>query len=186
VGAWLQTATPTEINDVRAQANSHLTLFQECWPPLERRWRPATEVPLRADLFEGRIVLSGRPDLTLGRADGQRAGKVIVDFKTGSTSPGHRHDLHFYALLDLLRIGTPPRLLVTYYLDRAELHSEEVTEDLLDAAIRRTIAGARQVIGLRFEGREPSFRPGPGCRWCPLINECEQGSSHLNDTDDLA
>ena len=85
-------------------------MFLECFPPLEARWRPVTESRLRADLCDDRIVLSGKVDLTVGRADGLRAGKVLLDLKTGGFAPAHREDLRFYALLETLRTrhAAPP------------------------------------------------------------------------------
>ena len=65
----------------------------------------------------GQVRLSGRPDLTIGQAQGALAGKVIVDFKTGRMHGSHVADLRFYALIDTIRIGTPPRMLATSYLD---------------------------------------------------------------------
>ena len=86
-------------------------------PAAQAPWRPVLEGPLRTELLDGRRDLSGKPDLTIGHAQGTTAGKVIVDFKTGIFSPAHVADLRFYALLDTLRIGMPPRLLATYYLE---------------------------------------------------------------------
>lgn len=184
VGEWLQTATEAEIDSVRAEANNRVVTFEECWPRLERRWRPATEVPMRAELFDGRIVLSGKPDLTIGQADGQTAGKVIVDFKTGGFSSAHHADLRFYALLDALRIGVPPRLLVSYYLAAGDLHAEAVTLDQLDSTIHRTGAAAKKVIELRSGERPPALAPSGGCRWCPALATCSVGQSFLDGTDD--
>jgi hypothetical protein len=75
------------------------------------------EGKVRAELFDARVVLSGKTDLALGQADGTTAGKVLIDFKTGGFSPAHIDDLRFYALLETLKIGTPPRLLASYYLE---------------------------------------------------------------------
>ena len=58
-------------------------------------------------------------------------GKVLLDLKTGGFGPAHRDDLRFYALVETLRLGVPPRLLATYYLDAARLQQEAVTEELL-------------------------------------------------------
>ena len=181
VGEWLQTATEAEIDSIRSDANNRVCNFQDCWPPLERRWRPATEVAMRAEFFEGRIVLSGKPDLTIGQADGQTAGKVIVDFKTGRISPAHVADLRFYALLDALRIGVPPRLLVSYYLDAGALHAEAVTEDVLDATIRRVIAAAKRVVELRTGEREATLNPSTSCNWCVARPDCSVGQAFLED-----
>lgn len=185
VGVWLQTATEAEIDAVRAGANNSLLSFQECWPRLDRSWRPATEVPLRAELFDGRIVLQGKPDLTIGQPQGRVPRKVIVDFKTGRVSQTHVADLRFYALVEALRVGTPPRLLVTSYLDSGTVQTETVTEALLDTAVRRTIDGATKVIELQAGRREPRIVASNACRWCPALPECETGRRFLADDDRL-
>lgn len=183
VGDFLQRADEQVVDQIRAEANTYLCKYLDCWPPLERRWRPATEVSLRAELFEGRVVLVGRPDLTVGRSEGTRAGKVVVDFKTGAWAPGHRADLRFYALVDTLRVGTPPRLLVTSYLDSGRLDSEAVTLDVLHAEVRRTADAGAMLVELRRGGRDPVRRPGPACRWCPIAADCGAGREYLEAVD---
>lgn len=184
VGEWLQTASEADVDMVRAEANNALVSFQECWPPLKREWRPATEVPMRAEFFAGRIVLSGKPDLTIGFAEGQTAGKVIVDFKTGRTSNVHVADLRFYALLDALRVGVPPRMLVTYYLDSADMQAEPVTEAILDATVARTVAAAERIVQLMTGEREPRLVASTSCRWCPALPTCDVGRNHLDEITD--
>lgn len=184
VGEWLQRATEAEVDMVRAEANNALCSFQDCWPPLARKWRPATEVPMRAEFFAGRIVLTGKPDLTIGFPEGQTAGKVVVDFKTGRQSPAHVADLRFYALLDALRVGVPPRQLVTYYLDSATMHSEEVTNEILDATVARTVGAARRIVELRVGEREPRLAPSAVCSWCPALSTCAVGRAYRADRDE--
>ncbi|MFN8051055.1 MAG: PD-(D/E)XK nuclease family protein [Acidimicrobiales bacterium] len=184
IGEWLQTATEADIDTVRADANNAVCNFQDCWPVLDRRWRPATEVSMRAEFFEGRIVLSGKPDLTIGRPDGLVARKVIVDFKTGRISPAHVADLRFYALLDALRLGVPPRLLVSYYLDAGQLQAEPVNEGILDATVRRTVGAAERIVALRSGEREPRLVPSGACSWCPALADCATGRAFLDDRSD--
>jgi hypothetical protein len=184
VGEWLQRATEADVDVVRAEANSALCCYQECWPPLKREWRPATEVPMRAEFFAGRIVLSGKPDLTIGFPDGLTAGKVVVDFKTGRMSAAHVADLRFYALLDALRLGVPPRLLVSYYLDAGRLNAERVTEDILEATVQRTVAAAIAIVELRTERRDPKLVASGGCRWCPARAVCQTGRLYLDERSD--
>ena len=183
VGDWLQTATEADRDAVRAEANNRVCMFQDCWPPLDRKWRPATEVSMRAEFFEGRIVLSGKPDLTIGQSQGQTAGKVIVDFKTGRISPTHVADLRFYALLETLRVGVPPRLLVSYYLEAGHLQAEAVTPDVLRVAVNRTVDAANRIVELEAEARPPTLRPTPACRWCPALATCPTGSAFLEESD---
>lgn len=184
VGEWLQTATEADVDAVRSEANNALCGFLDCWPPLERRWRPATEVPMRAEFFTGRIILAGKPDLTIGQADGSVAGKVVVDFKTGRMSPAHVAELRFYALLDALRTGVPPRLLVAYYLDAGALQAETVTEEVLFATVDRTTSAARRLVELTTGAREPAYVPSPACRWCPVLDGCATGRAFLAERDD--
>ena len=181
IGDYLRTCGETERAELRAGAGSSMTQFLESFPPLKPRWRPTTESSLRAELHGGMIVLTGRPDLTLGQPDGTVAGKVTIDFKTGQFSPAHREDLRFYALLEALRI-LPPRLVATYYLDQARIHSEEVTYDLLLSAAERVIDGAHRYVELVSDQRLPTVAPGPACRWCPVQFDCPEGTEHLESS----
>lgn len=184
ISDWLRTCTEGDRAELRSMAGERVTTFLECFPPLASRWFPVTEGKLRADLCDGKVVLQGRTDLTLGRADGTRAGKVVIDLKTGGPSPSHVDDLRFYALVDTLRLGTPPRLTASYYLDSARAQPESVTVDVLHAAVARTVDGVRKLRELDA-GREPVLRPGAPCRWCPGLEGCATGRRHLGDEDDL-
>ena len=183
IADYLQSCDETERTEMRAEVGAALTQFLECFPPLKPRWRPTTDSPIRTELHDGLIVLSGKPDLTLGQPEGAVAGKVIIDFKTGRFSPVHREDLRFYALLEALRI-LPPRLLATYYLDQARFHPEEVTRDLLLSAAERVIDGAHRYVELASGRRRPTVSPGPACRWCPVQADCEEGREYLESAVD--
>jgi hypothetical protein len=176
---WLQAIGAAERAELRAVAIDRVTMFVECWPPLKSSWRPVTESSLRAELLGARVVLRGKVDLTLGRADGNTAGKVLVDLKTGGFSPHHLDDLRFYALLEILRLGVPPRRLATYYLDKGSFLPEDVTEGMLRAAVARTAAGIVKLVELRAARRDAVARPGATCRWCPVSATCEPGLAHL-------
>ena len=178
---WLRDCTDVDRAGLRADANELVAKFQDCWPPLQSRWRPVPESRLYADLFDGRITLAGKVDLALGRADGDRAGKVLVDLKTGRRSPVHREDLRFYALIETIRVGVPPRTIATHYLDSGTLSVEDVTVDLLDAAVARTADGVRRIAELRDPDRPLTKRSGPPCRWCSLADGCTEGQAWLND-----
>jgi len=183
---WLQGIGEGERAELRNEANDRLCAFLECFPPLKKTWIPRAESRLRADLCDGRVVLQGKVDLTLGRAEGLVAGKVIVDLKTGGVSPAHTEDLRFYALVETLRLGVPPRRLASYYLDQARLAPEDVTVPLLEAAAERVVAGVEKLVELRHGLRPPVHKPGPACRWCPALADCEPGRRHLaaRDEDD--
>jgi hypothetical protein len=181
IGDYLGALGEGERAELHGGASERVNMFLECFPRLEARWRPVAESRLRADLNDDKIVLSGKVDLTVGRAEGVRAGKVLIDLKTGGFAPSHRDDLRFYALIETLRLGVPPRLLASYYLDGGRLQEELVSEDTLAVAFERVVAGADAAVALRHEAREPVLRPGPPCRWCPKRTECEVGQRYLEE-----
>ena len=178
LGDWIATQDPSTVARVRAEANTTLVGFLETWPPIEKKWWPVLEGTMTADF--GQVRLSGRPDLTIGRAQGTLAGKVVVDFKTGRMHASHVADLRFYALIDTIRIGTPPRMLATSYLDSGQLFTEDVTVDLLHATVDRVVDAAGRIATLAAEERDPVKRPGIPCRWCSIQAECQEGTAFLN------
>lgn len=178
---WLRTCDEAERAELRGEVNDLLVKFLDCWPPLRPQWRPAPESRLNYDLFGGTIVLAGKVDLALGRAEGHRAGKVLVDLKTGRFSPLHREDLRFYALIETLRLGVPPRRIATHYLDSGHLQVEDVTLDVLEAAVARLVDGVAAMVDLRDPDRTLTKKPGPPCSWCALAEDCDEGQAWLTD-----
>ena len=181
---WLHRCDDHERADLLASANAVVAAFAETFPPLDRKWRPVLEGSLRHELFDGVIVLSGKPDLTLGQPRDGVSGKVIIDFKSGGSSSAHLADLRFYALLDTLRSGVPPRLVATHYLSQGKLQPEEVTTGSLEAALDRTIAAAHKMVALRNEPGTATTTPSWACRWCPVSDGCEPGMAWLAGVDE--
>ena len=132
------------------------------------------------------MVLSGRVDLTLGSPRGDRAGKVLLDLKTGGFKPADLDDVRFYALLETIRLGVPPRMVAGYYLDAGTSHTEVVTEGLLDAALARTVGGVQRLADLLLDEAEPVLRTGHACRWCPIASGCAAGGAWLSEWTDAA
>jgi hypothetical protein len=155
--------------ELRGQVVAWVTQFMECFPPLKPQWFPTVEANTKATFLQGRIVLGGRTDLTLGRP----GEKVIIDLKTGSPHASHRDDLRFYGLVDTLKLKRAPRKLASYYLDTARAHAEDVTEGVLWSSVARTVDGVSRFVRIERGGEEPTRRPGSQCRWCPLADTCE-------------
>lgn len=173
IADFLLGLTDAERAELRSDVNNVVAAFVELWPPLQPSWRPQTEARCRAELCGGKIVLSGRVDLSLGAATGLQAGRVVVDLKTGGRHGAHVDDLRFYALLDTLRCGVPPFRLVSYYLESGMPAPEDVTEHVLEAAVRRTVAAVTKLAELELGLRSPSRTPNPACGWCSLRDECD-------------
>jgi hypothetical protein len=152
--------------ELLAEAGRHVDLFRASFPPLSRRWAPQTELRLKARLLGGRVVLSGAPDLALGRTM-----KLLLDFKTGKAWPEHPEDMRFYALVLLLRTGVPPYRVATFFLDSGEWQPEDVTEETLEHAAGRVLDTVRRAAGLA-SGGVAGLRPGQHCGWCPRRTIC--------------
>ena len=183
---FLQGLSEGDRAELRGVAVDLVSRFQECFPPLKAAWIPVTESRARVELLGGALVLSGKTDLSLGRAAGLQANKVIIDLKSGRPSITHREDLRFYALVETVKLGVPPRQLASYYLESGRAHPEEVTIALLRSAVRRTIDGVTKLVELETGMREATRLGGPTCRWCPLSVDCPEGQAELGREDDEA
>jgi hypothetical protein len=184
ISGFLQELADADRAQLRSDSVDLVTKFDECWPDLKKQWRPVTESKIRMELFEGRVVLQGKIDLTLGRAEGLRAGKVLVDLKSGKFQPGHMHDLRYYALIETVRIGVPPRRIASYYLDQGRFHSEDVTEEMLFSAAQRAIDGINRMIALELDPSDPRVATSAACRWCRVLDDCQPGQVSLREFDD--
>jgi len=164
-----------ELAELRGAVLGAVTNFLECFPPIRPQWRPMVEYSASYSLFDGSVIFTSRMDLVLGGP----GRKVLIDLKTGRLTPTHRDDLRFYALIETLRSRQAPRSLGSYSLDSARLDSEDVTEGLLQSAVRRTAHGTLLIADLALKSREPELRPGFQCRWCPINNTCAEGGLYL-------
>ena len=187
LGEYLRTCSDVEQAELRAEANERLVKFLESFPPIKKEWIPVTESSIRAQLVNGAVTLSGKPDLTLGKARGNvagkmTAGKVIIDFKSGGFSHNHSEELRFYALIETLRLGVPPRTTATCYLDSGDVEHETITRESLESISRKIILCARNYLELTTGQREPSTSPSYMCRWCPVQTDCVEGTEHINST----
>ena len=169
-----------DMAQLRSSAIDLYTKFDECFPPLKAAWRPVLESSARYEMFDQRINLSTRADLTLGAV----GSKVIIDLKSGRVQPNHREELRFYALVEAMRTGAAPRRLASYSLVTARADVEDVTEGVLQAAVRKTVDGVRKMVELQRDGREPVLRSGFFCSWCPLLDSCAEGTKFIVRRDD--
>ncbi len=135
-----------ERDGLRAEVERQADGLVRRWPALEPAWLPRTQEALRVGLAGGAVELSARVDLAVGRPAEDRSSVAIVEVKSGLRRIEHRADLHFYALIEALRSPAPPFVAATYYTRTGELDVDPVTEDLLAAASRRTLAGTRVLM----------------------------------------
>jgi PD-(D/E)XK nuclease superfamily len=168
---------PVDRDDVLMEVVRRTLLFEGSFPPLRdlrRQLSPAAEVPLRAELLGGALVISGKVDLLLGtpdRLEPTRGTRLAIDLKTGSAYPEYVEDNRFYALLLTLRFGVPPYRVASFFLEGGTWQHEDLTEELLFHAADRVVDAARTAAALT-NGREPALTPGVWCGWCPRSATC--------------
>jgi hypothetical protein len=167
--AWWRDRDPIDRAEILQEAARDLALFRDLFPPIDRHWQPMPEQSLRVKLAGGRVVLSGRVDLMLGRTR-----KLLLDLKTGEPRPDHAEDMRVYALLATLFFGVPPYRVATVYVGSLECQPEDVTEETLDHAAGRVVGAARAAAALLAGERQADLRPGPHCSWCPRAQTCPE------------
>ena len=149
-------------------------LFRATFPPLaplRSSLAPVTELRMRAELWDGRAMLTGSVDLMMHRPASGRATRLLIDLKGGGARPEHPEDMRLYALLFTLRFGVPPLRVATLFLTSGEWQVEEVSDRTLFHAVDRVVEAAR-AAGRLTARTAPVLRAGPYCRWCPARASC--------------
>jgi hypothetical protein len=128
------------------------------------------EVALEAEPADG-VTLRGTVDAVFDDGD---AGMRLVDWKTGSVGdPGPQ--LGFYALLWSFERGEIPGRVEAVSVGTGERVEEVPSREELSRIATRV---ARAVDALRGAWQASAPLPttaGPWCRWCPLLDECDDG-----------
>lgn len=176
--AWIDSLSGTERGTLAAEVDRQSIALVNRWPTLDPAWLPRTQLPIRVDVAAGAVELSGRVDLAIGRPGLNVASVAIVEVKSGTRRPEHRKDLHFYALIETLRSPAPPFVVATYYTRTGELDIDPVSDELLAAAARRTVAGAR-ALGQVAEGATPSRLPDQQCGKSAVLPGCRPGRQRV-------
>jgi len=168
---------------LRQAVEQLLTEHRDVWPPLPSWLHVRMEQSTRVELLDGRVVLLGTPDITLGRVRDDRARMLLVDFKTGMRRPEQeRQELRFYALLLTLKHGQPPFRWAVHYVAEGAWDAEDFSEDRLRTAVRRTIDGIDQAARLSDPDAPERLRAGRWCRFCPRRDGCPEYLSQGDGT----
>ncbi len=161
---------------LRHDAEQLVTDVRDTWPVLPSSMQPRLEHPVRVTLAEGRVVMAGTPDLTLGRVRRDVCRMLLVDFKTGRRAPRRERDqLRFYALLLTLKYRVAPFRWAAYYVAEGAWEVEDLDPALLLAAADRVVAGVRAMVRLQTDPPpEHALRlqAGPACQWCGRRPTC--------------
>lgn len=158
-------------SDLMSQMISRTTSFLDSFPPLISSWTPRFEESIQARL--GKLVLSAKPDFTLGRPRPDRLQNMfLADMKTGSINDTHFDEAMFYALVSTLRHGVAPFRSVVFSLASGEWTDPDVTPERLRHAANRVVTAVGALTDVLAEKREPTLSPGRWCSWCPASATC--------------
>jgi hypothetical protein len=171
-GAFLRELSPSQRQDLLRDANDYVLKFLADWPPIDRRWLPRVESPVRVPV--GQVVLRATVDLALGPPE----RTFVVDFKTGREHDDDRNEARYYALVQTLRFGAAPYRVATYYLDSGNYTCDDVDEQLLEDTLAWVAEGVRRIAALQWND-EVEYEPGGACRWCPASGDCAEGQAWL-------
>lgn len=167
---WFNSGAAAQ-SDLLVSATSRTMGLLDSWPALHPTWAPRFEEALQVKV--GRLTLSGRVDLLLGRPrpDGKQT-MLICDWKSGGLKDDHLIEADLYALLATLRFGVPPYRSTVYSLASGDWTDPDVTEERLVAACDWVIESVRAIVDTLTEQRPPTLTPSGACLWCPASATC--------------
>jgi hypothetical protein len=111
----------------------HAAHLADLLPRLAPAWMPRTDDRVAIPLAGGRIVLHGVFDLLVGLPRPDAASLCALGLCTGGSWARERRSLHYLALLETLRSGTPPFRLALLETGSGRYGVEDVREEHLRA-----------------------------------------------------
>ena len=168
---WMDADIVTQ-SEIIANSTSKITNFIDAFPPLDPSWTPRFEEGYVVKI--GKLRLSARPDLTLGRpkADGKQT-MFLIDFKTGSLTPEHIIEANYYALVLALKNNVAPFRSLVFSLSENEFTDPNVTIITLKETADLLIDSTKKYVEIFTESRPALLNPGSHCTWCPVKETCE-------------
>jgi hypothetical protein len=111
----------------------HAGNLQDMVPRFAPGWMPRTDDRVAIPLAGGRVVLHGTFDLLVGLPQRGTASLCALGLSTSAAWANERRSLHFLALLETLRSGTPPFRLALLESASGRYGVEDVREEHLRA-----------------------------------------------------
>lgn len=134
------------------------------------------EAPIDHEPAPG-VRLRGRVDAVF-RHDGPDAVR-IVDWKTGYDLDGSRPQLDFYAMAWTETHGQQPASLEALSIRTGERVVVTPTENDIDRVRGEVVVMIDALRAAIDSGADMPRTAGPYCRWCPVLDECSEGSAAL-------
>ena len=135
----------------------------------------AAEVSLEVDVGHD-AVLRGRVDAIFDDPSGDA---VIIDWKTGAWLENSEPQLEFYVLVWALERGELPSRAEAVSVQTGERTGIEPTSERVETAAGEIASMIGTLRAAFLSGEDIERRAGPHCRWCPLLDECSEGTTAL-------
>jgi hypothetical protein len=124
-----------ERSALRGSLATHLAHLADLTPRFASTWLPRTNDRVAIPLAGGRVVLHGVFDLLVGAPMPGTASLCAVGLTTGAPWERARRSLHYLALLETLRSGTPPFRMALLQSATGRYGVEDVLEEHLRAMV---------------------------------------------------
>jgi hypothetical protein len=118
---------------IAATLARHVTNLTSLVPRFAPGWMPRTDDYIAIPLAGGRVVLHGVFDLLVGVPQTRTASLCALGLSTGGPWDRERRSLHFLALLQLLRAGSPPFRVALFESASGRYGVEDIREEHIRA-----------------------------------------------------
>jgi hypothetical protein len=122
-----------------ASLHVHIENLMNLTPRFAAGWLPRTHDRVAIPLAGGRVVLNGVFDLLVGAPVPGRATLCALGLTTGGRWAQARTALHYLALLETLRSGTPPFRLALLHSAAGRYGVEDVLEEHLRTIVSHVV-----------------------------------------------
>jgi hypothetical protein len=150
-----------------ASLATHVAHLQNLTPRFATGWLPRTRDRVAIPLAGGRVVLCGVFDLLVGAPVPGTATQCAVGLTTGGRWAQARTGLHYLALLETLRSGTPPFRVALLNSAVGSYGVEDLLEEHLGAIVSHLVARLStlgQVGGEQSDGQRANSHRNEGGR----------------------
>jgi hypothetical protein len=130
---------PSERASLAASLDTHVAHLVNLTPRFAPGWLPRTHDRVAIPLAGGRVVLGGVFDLLVGAPIPGTATLCAVGLTTGGRWAQARMALHYLALLETLRSGTPPFRMALLHSALGRYGVEDVLEEHLLAIVAHVV-----------------------------------------------
>lgn len=131
----IQQMSAPERTRLATSLDQHTDHLRQLTPRFAASWLPRTADRVAIPLAGGRVVLSGVFDLLVGAPTSGAASVCALSLCTGDSWAQARTTLHFLALLETLRNGTPPFRMALLHTASGRYGMEDVREEHLNVIV---------------------------------------------------